>query len=406
MVDSSPRVYLLTPQAPAGIAVLSLQGIGSDVLIKSLFQPSRKLKRGLPGPDRAAHGYLVRKGEPLDEVLLVCIRDRPPQYEICCHGGSEAADAIIKALVDSGAEVAPWSRLVAPGTLEHDLFNALLRSQGSEQAVRLAGLYHGSLRSAFTAVKDALESCARGVTSGAGTAISIAEDLESSFACGRFLYRPPRVVICGPANAGKSTLFNAILGEQRALTSKIPGTTRDTVESLFLLQGFPVRLFDLPGKQPEQVDGLGALARKQAEKFLMDADLCLRLEAMCPEDSWKAQIPDRIEDSSARSGELRVLNKTDLLDPLQVKELEIFVQGNREDCLLVSARNGTGLGRLLERMDALIGLKTLRKNFRALLFNKKQLTMIRRAKKALRSSQADPKLLSKMENYLSAFERP
>jgi tRNA modification GTPase len=402
MVESAPRVHLLTPQAPAGIAVLSLRGVGADRLLKDVFQPSGKLKRGLPAPERAAHGYLLHEGEPIDEVLIICVQDRPPHYEICCHGGSASADAILRTLVDRGAEAFPWPGLSEPGTLEHDLFDALLRCRGIEQAVYLAYLAQGPLRCAFVSLLDALVFSSRGETDRISAAISMAEDLESSFALGRFLYRPARVVICGPANAGKSTLFNAMVGENRALASKIPGTTRDTVESFFLLHGFPVRLFDLPGRIETGEGGPETLARRQAERILLDADLLLNLEALSPENSPGSREGQDRRDRPHDVDELRVLNKTDLLNPAQLEELEKRVQGNRAECILVSARNGSGLDRLFERIGARIGLATLRKRYRALIFNKRQLKMIRRAKSALKSSQADPRLMTIMERYLSA----
>lgn len=377
-------------------------------MLEGLFRPSRSGRFGTPSEAKAAHGYLRYEDLPLDEVLVICV-DAPKEcFEICCHGGSAAASAILNALKECGALIQPWSRLIRAKTLEHDILSDLLQSKGQNQAALLAHQYSGCLREAFEKLADMLRSLASGEKASGGRpraeALDLAHNLEKSFEAGRYLHRPPKVVIRGDANSGKSTLFNALLGEQRALTSMIPGTTRDPVEATIQLEGFPVRLFDLPGEQ--EIDSpLTFEALRAAGSRALESDLEVKL--LTAEKT--ASLPDVRAGSRKNTDSCRktllVVNKIDLLEEGRRKSLSHRLAAGPENVLTISALKQLGLDVLLEEMSRNLGLKALNLPYRPLLFNRRQLAMVRKIRHFLDKPGEISDFLKKLTGYLATGNR-
>lgn len=399
-----PCAALLTPPSPSGIGVIALTGQGARAMLEGLFRPSRSGRSGTPSDAKAAHGYLQHGDLPLDEVLLVCVDARKERFEICCHGGSAAASAILKALKLCGALIKPWSRLIRTKTLEHDILSDLFQSKGQNQAALLAHQYSGCLREAFEKLANRLSSSAsREEAMGGWTkaeALHLVNHLEKSYEMGRYLHRPPKVVIRGAANSGKSTLFNALLGEQRALTSKIPGTTRDPVEATFLIEGFPVRLFDLPGEQ--EIDSPLTLdALREGGNRALESDLEVKLFTA----EKRTSLPDiqagSREKFDSRKKILLVVNKIDLLGEGRGKSLSKQPSSGSKDVLTVSALKQWGLDILLEEMSRNLGLNELSLLYRPLLFNRRQLAMVRKIHYLLEKPGETSDFLEKLSGYLA-----
>jgi hypothetical protein len=212
---------LLSPPGQSAIAVLSL---GGDVSRLSIRDPQGQLLQWpRAGQVRLAQ---LRSGERVvDEALLV---GTPTGAEVHIHGGTGVQAAMTTWLQAGG--FAPEERRVPepPHGLRHA--RALLSaSQGPLAQLR---------ELAFRAVRDGR------------LAATVRGDLERSLALERFadhLARPPVIRLVGAPNAGKSTLFNALLGHQRALVSPEAGATRDTVRARLHLRGVPVELQDTAG---------------------------------------------------------------------------------------------------------------------------------------------------------------
>lgn len=405
---------LLSPPAPSGIAVIAVRGNGAESVVSQLFKPARSLKNPLPEASRASYGFMRFQGQVLDEVLLIRKQAQDQAFEVCCHGGMAAATAILEALAASGASIRPWSELVPKETLDHDLLTALLQSRGSHQSALLAHLFSGSLREAFVALERALRSleidgveknggspvrdAARGVDLNKAElkdARTLADRLVARYDTGRFLDRAPRVFLTGPPNAGKSTLFNAIVGERRVLTSKIPGTTRDTVEAVFQLEGFPVRLFDTPGFAVRTEGDLDQRAQDVAKNMMMKADLCLHLIEPGKGDELNIDPQPACIDSLPGS-HMAVVNKADLLAPAQVRELD------RQKLHRVSALRAEGIESLLSKVDRCLGLDRLRSDFEPWIFNQGQQIMVMSTLEALKTGKPNRELRKKINSFLAS----
>lgn len=399
-MESSPYCSILTPKAPSGIGVIRLAGPGAARILARTFK--RPKGEGLPPADRAAYGLIWNGDDPIDEVLVIPASPPPIEsFEICCHSGAAVGRALVDLFVSLGARRVPWSRLIEEGTLEYDLVRALLSAEGPAQALQLAELLGGSLRDRFDTLIVALED--RAGVDGAALLDDLAA-LRDTFSIGRFLSTPPLVVITGPPNAGKSTLFNAIVGENRALTSCFAGTTRDPVETVFILNGYPVRLVDTAGRAPSEEDPLTLEGAKVAASLAAGADLELRL---APWDRLD-DIRDGAGDFRVGAGDfrdaagdrvLRVVNKCDL-----APELEQLPQ-SRISPPAVSALLGHGIGMLLDIVSTRLGFDALVDCDGPLLVTRMQCGFVQDAIDILTNAKSPHRLIDALRKYVSASVR-
>jgi tRNA modification GTPase len=341
----------------AAIAVLRISGPGCSEALEAIAP-------GAEFPDRRAVLRTLRhpqSREPLDRALIT--RFQAPRSftgeemaEISVTGGRAVTSAIVRALA-----LVPGLRPAEPGEFAWrafmngkidlseveglaDLVEAETEAQ-RQQAQRIAGgalsreceAIRTSLLEAMAAVETQIDFTdvedASGFTleSVKGAARGAIERIDRALATADSAQRLRdgfTIVIAGPPNVGKSTLMNALAGRDVAITSPIPGTTRDLIEVFLDLRGYPVILVDTAGiresQDPIEQEGV-ARARRRAES----ADLTLWLD-----DGGDSPAP------SAGSPMLWVRTKTDL------KWADTAVVGPAE--LAISAKTGAGIDRLLD----------------------------------------------------------
>ncbi|MCA1906002.1 MAG: tRNA uridine-5-carboxymethylaminomethyl(34) synthesis GTPase MnmE [Desulfarculus sp.] len=381
-----------TPAGPGGIAILRVSGPRAWEVGRALFQPRRPWPPGGPRPWRFHLGSLLdADGQAIDEALAVFFR-APRSYttqdlvELHCHGGP----AVLRQALDSA--LARGCRLARPGefTLRAFLGGRLDLGQAEAVAGLIAARCQGEARLALANLTGGL---ARGLapvrqvllTAAARVeaAIDFAEDLAPEETAGlealaaelaagvqeplaelirrsqrRRVFREGAVVVlCGRPNVGKSSLFNALLGRQRALVSRLAGTTRDTLEEPLVLGGVAVRLVDTAGLGwggeacPSPAAELDELGRQAAGQAVAAADLLLVVM-----DGGQPLTPADREVMVASAGRPRLVavNKADLAPAWDLAELGSPMEN--EPVLRVSAARGTGLEELAQRLgDALTG---------------------------------------------------
>jgi tRNA modification GTPase len=149
------------------------------------------------------------------------------------------------------------------------------------------------------------------------------------------------VVIAGPPNVGKSSLFNALLGRSRAIVTEIPGTTRDALEAVIDSGKWPLRLVDTAGLR-ETKDRIELLGIEVSERYLASADVVLA----CAEDSRSLAETTTIVGRSSTAPILSVRTKSDLVSPRDENGLPSVVR--------VSAETGAGLQELLRAIDEIL----------------------------------------------------
>ncbi len=260
----------LTPPGKGGLAVLSLGGPAAAPFLEERFRPFS----GFPVPGAAAPGRLHGSGGLLDECVLAV--PAAGLYELHLHG-SPAVTAAVKAELRR----AGFEEISAPPTEDERVrLLPLAVSARSAEMVARSGPETWREKAA-----EWLESLREGEEE------RVAREAEIRAAAHRLvraLERPPRVLIAGAPNAGKSTLFNALLGRKRSLVSDREATTHDLVEERTVLRGFPVVLLDSPGRGGRGewapfLDGKAEEGRRSAELVIEVVDLAApaerRLEA-------------------------------------------------------------------------------------------------------------------------------
>ena len=249
-----------------------------------------------------------RGGEVIDEAIVLAFR-APHSYtgedvvEFQTHGGAMSAARVLEAALASGAEHAEagefTKRAFLNGRLDLSAAEAVMDLIGAEsaRAARAAadqlggalGRKIGALLDSLLAVCADIEASldfaddeANSILAPARVPERLAETLAEIHALsatwreGRLLREGALVVLSGAPNAGKSTLFNALLGAPRSIVTDIPGTTRDSIEEPFSIDGIPIRLVDTAGIRDTD-SAIERLGVERAEDLVSKADLNLRL---------------------------------------------------------------------------------------------------------------------------------
>lgn len=297
-------VGIATAAGEGGIAVVRVSGDGAEELFGRVFKPA---KHQPPYEShRLMYGHVMDGAQVLDEAMGVLMRapntyTREDVCELHTHGGQTAAALTLKLLTRLGA------RPAEPGEFTRRAFmNGRIDLM---QAEAVMGVIGAQSAAAFRAEQQALsggqsqfitqaqqqltallagleahidypdeineEEATQGLRAGLETLIGRL-DAGIDERAARILRDGLRVALCGRPNAGKSTLFNALLGEERAIVTAVPGTTRDVLEGSFQLDGVSVRLYDTAGLR-ESEDEVERIGVQRALRTLEQADVALVL---------------------------------------------------------------------------------------------------------------------------------
>lgn len=379
------RLTRLTPGGRGGVALLALEGPGATAWLASAFQRRAGAARALPAVGRVAVGRLGPPGgEAVDEVLLA--RADEHAYRLGCHGGPAVVAALEALLVRAGAFAGEAPALGPAGEEDRVRLEAdtALPSARSELACEVL------LRQRAGALADAVRALALAGRAEPEAASARVEALLRTAPLGRALCAAPaaapRVALCGRPNAGKSSLFNALLGRTRALVVDLPGTTRDAVEEPAELAGLPVALIDTAGER-DAVDALEAAGIARAHETWAAADL--RLAVL---DGALAG-PDQEHALAAAAALPRpaclAINKDDLLDELARARWRAAAAERGLEACFVSARTGEGLDALARACAAtLVGADPAALAAGPVVFTARQQGLLEGALRALR--RGDP----------------
>ncbi len=275
-VDGRPIAAIATPLGESALGVLRVSGRGSVSLLGKAFSRPEALESS--GNARAVHGWIRGGGgERIDEVVVLVWRS-PAGYtgedgaDVMCHGSPAAVSAVLEAILAVGFRRAlPGEftlRAFMNGKLDltraeaaAEMSAARTERARKSAAARLSGVLEERVRAARESVLEALalaemrldyaegEDDEDGAprTDGLAAALAEIDSLRDGYATGRLAREGAAVVLLGPTNAGKSSLFNLFLKEDRAIVSEEHGTTRDYLEAWIELGGFPLRLIDTAG---------------------------------------------------------------------------------------------------------------------------------------------------------------
>src|SRR5262245_11535833 len=365
-------VAIATAPGPSGLAVVRVSGREAIALADAAFRGRGTLAEA--ASHSLHHGWAVwpASSRRLDEVVAAVFRaprsyTREDVIELSCHGGDQSARRVLGALLAAGA------RLAGPG--EFTLRAFLNGRLDLTQAEAVADLIHaaterahdlalsqlaGDLRARLDRIADRLADA----TAEVEARVDFAEDvggvevpphvveaiaavdhelgeLLGSAAYGRALREGARVPLVGRPNVGKSSLFNALLGESRAIVTPLPGTTRDRVSEAIELEGIRVTLSDTAGLR-ETVDPVEAIGVGLAERALESGAVVMWVvDASAGLDAADQRVAARLAGRKV----VAALNKSDREPRVRADQVAGLL-GGAQPVVPVSALRGDGLPEL------------------------------------------------------------
>lgn len=363
-----------TPVGQGGIGIIRISGDAALTVLQRVFRPKRPLARLQP---RTLYlgSVLNKQSEVLDQALAVYM-PAPHSYtgedvaELQCHGGYVVCREILAAVLAAGAELAEpgefTSRAFINGKLSLDQAESvidIIEAKSAEALKVSARQLSGSLRQKLAAAADSLLDILAQLELAIDYPDEIGEDtlpdqigerlsavaadvtkLLAQAQSGRLYREGALTAIIGPANAGKSTLLNALLETERAIVTPVAGTTRDTVEETYILDGLPLRLVDTAGIR-ETADPVEQAGIQRSRRALADADLILLLLDAADyggrlEPLWRELLLE-----NRRRPMLVLLNKLDTApdEAIGAMKSEIAAVAPDVRLLAVSAKTGDGL---------------------------------------------------------------
>jgi tRNA modification GTPase len=370
-------VALATPPGIGAIGVIRISGAKAFSIINELF-PSKDLTQ------QASHtlhiGFLKKRNMVLDEAV-VSLYKAPRSYtgedviEISCHGSPWVQQQVINACLEKGARLAKpgefTQRAFLNGKLDLAQAEAVADLIASNTAASQRAALH-TMRGGFSEQLKALRE--RMIRFSALIELELdfsQEDVEfadrkqfyelvnemnkvvtqltASFQLGNVIKNGVSVAIIGKPNAGKSTLLNTLLNENRAIVSEIPGTTRDTIEEIINIDGILFRLIDTAGIREHTADVIESAGMQRSMDKMQQADLVLYLFDAGEE---KSEVGIKKSELDARGlNYLLVANKIDTIGDDEARSKF----GDNDKVVFISAKQNLHTETLKERMvDAVL----------------------------------------------------
>lgn len=365
-----------TAMSPSGIGIIRLSGAEAFEIADKVYRAGKK--KGKLLSDQESHtihyGYIFDGEEMIDEVLVMLMRG-PRSYtgedtvEIDCHGGVYAVKRVLETVIRNGARPAEPGEFTKRAFLngriglsqaeavmdvisaksEYALKSSLSQLKGSVQEkireIREKIIYH--IAYIESALDDPEHISLDGYPEELNEVVTeLKKKVERLLATadeGKMIQEGIKTVIVGKPNAGKSSLLNLLVGEEKAIVTNIAGTTRDVLEETVILQGIALRILDTAGIRDAR-DTVEKIGVDRAKAHMKDADLILYVvDSSQPLDDNDREIIELIRDKKA----IVLLNKSDLEPAVRAEELETLTG----KCVIsISAKEETGIERLEQRM--------------------------------------------------------
>ena len=365
-----------TAMAASGIGIVRISGSKSREIADRVYRSKGGKKRLKDQPSHTIqYGYICQGEEVIDEVLVM-LMDGPRSYtgedtvEIDCHGGVLAVKRVLEAVISQGARPAEpgefTKRAFLNGRIDLSQAEAVMDviNAQSEYALKSSvGQLRGSVQKIIKEIRQdilyqiafiesALDDPEHISIDGYGenlykevkTQKAKIENLLETFQEGKLMKEGIKTVILGKPNAGKSSLLNTLVGEERAIVTDIAGTTRDILEETILLHGISLRMIDTAGIRNTE-DVVEKIGVKKALESAKDADLILYVvDSSLPLDENDQEIIELLKDRKA----IVILNKADLAQVVTEEELR---QRTSRPVVLVSAKEEQGIDALEKQIQ-------------------------------------------------------
>lgn len=364
-----------TAMSASGIGIIRISGEDAMEVISRIYRSKGGKKRIKEVPSHTIHyGYIYDGEELIDEVLVMIMR-APRTFtgedtvEIDCHGGVFAMKRVLETVLKNGAEIAGpgefTKRAFLNGRMDLSQAEAVMDviQAKNEYALRSSiDQLKGSVQKAICDIKEKIIYHIAYIESALDDPEHISlegypqellevvdkEQLEikkllKSSSDGKMIQEGIQTVILGKPNAGKSSLLNLLLGENRAIVTDIAGTTRDILEEYITLHGITLKIVDTAGIR-ETEDIVEKIGVDRAREMAQKADLILYVvDSSVPLDSNDEEIMSMLNGKKA----IILYNKTDLKAAIEIDRLR---EKAGHPVIPISAKEETGITELEEKI--------------------------------------------------------
>lgn len=366
-----PISAIATPLVPGAIGIVRASGKNTIELASKFFSRPKALLEA--SGNTLVYGWILDGGNKVDEVMAGVYRN-PKSFtgedmvEIFCHGGVSVVTAIQNIFLQNGFRQAERGEFTFRSYINgktdltkaeavKEIIDSKTSISRSKAATRLAGnlfdVIDGvkkNILKALAAIEVEIEypEDEENIAEYFDTSLlkevkESLESLKSSWKSEKLFQDGARIVLCGKTNAGKSSLFNTLLKEERAIVSDIEGTTRDWLESYADFDGIPVRLFDTAGLRQTD-DVIEARGVELTKDLSNDADVILYL---VDSNSGISEDDKAFIVSQKNIPLIVVFNKCDSGSALSQTYED-------KDCVSISAKKGIGIEELVSRTKKIL----------------------------------------------------
>ena len=399
---------IATALSPSGIGIVRISGPEAFSVAGKIYRSPKGEKQLEKVKSHTIHyGFILDEGEIVDEVMVMAMRG-PRSYtgedtvEIDCHGGLLAVRRVLETVLKSGARPAEPGEFTKRAFLngridlsqaeavmdiieaknEYALKSSLSQLKGSVH--RIIDDMREKLIYEIAFIESALDDPEHISIDGYGDKLEViveellkkTDQLLKTSGDGKIIQEGIRTVIVGKPNAGKSSLLNVLLGEERAIVTEIAGTTRDTLEENVTLQGISLRIVDTAGirRTSDRVEQIGV---EKARASAAEADLILYVvDASLPLDENDQEIMELLKDKKA----IVLLNKTDLKAVVTEEMIEKYLD---KRVISISAKEEQGLELLEDTIKEMFFQGELSFNDQVYITNARHKRELQETKKSL-----------------------
>ncbi len=364
-----------TPEGQGAISMVRLSGGQAISICEKVFTPSTKGKKLSKQPSHTLHHGLIASGDKDIDEVLVSIFKAPHSYtmeemvEISCHGSTLIQQQLIQLFIKKGARMANPGEftmrafingrmdlaqaegvadlVAAESASAHEVAFRQMRGGFSneikelrQQLVDFASLIELELD---FSEEDVAFADRKKLTKLVGHILKVAKELAASFQLGNVIKNGVTTVIAGRPNAGKSTLLNTLVHDDRAIVSEIPGTTRDTIEELININGILFRLVDTAGLREAtgEIEAIGV--EKTMEKIAKSAVVIYLF------DVHVVSSKEVLDDVKALGGKTPVILTGNKMDRGDKKKTEATFK-ELDQVLYISSKENQNIEELRKRL--------------------------------------------------------
>ena len=374
------------------------------ILDKIFVQKNKKDIEEIPGYT-IKYGHIKNKNNEIVDEVLVSYFKEPKSYttenmcEINSHGGNIVMKQILELCIENGAELAEpgefTKRAFLNGRIDLsqaeaviDVINAKTKIETKESINQLQGYLSKRISNIRKKLIDMMVDIDANIDYPEYDLEDVSYDkatqeltdiyndlnkLEKSFDNGKIIKNGIKVAIIGKPNAGKSSLLNAMLKEERAIVTEYEGTTRDTIEEFLEIDGIPIRIIDTAGirNAKDEVERIGI---KKAKEVAETADLIIAIFDITKKfDEEDKKILDIIGNKKS----IIVLNKIDLVDKVNIPE-EIL---KYENIIEMSALNKQGIEEMYNKIAEIFKFNDIEEDNSFIITNIRHKELIKKANK-------------------------